>query len=286
MSLAVYEKSGSPRAKFANPTANGGSSIEFTYVVLGTDSETVAANAALAVAPLAYLANGETLVRQEANASPTGPNSWEVSVSFGPEDDEKSQQPPEAGLWHFSFDTTGGTHRITQSIETLWRGERSQSNPAPDLRGAVNYDGGKVQGVDIPVPKLEFSITAYYAPQAVTTAFVANIARNTSKANSAAWLGFAAGELLFLGGNGQGEIPTAAGQRVKPIPITFKFAASENRENIQVGDILVPKKDGWDYLWVRYEKIEDAGVVYPIPVHAYVEKIHERVPFAQLFGFG
>jgi hypothetical protein len=74
-----------------------------------------------------------------------------VSVSFGPEDDEKSQQPPEAGLWHFSFDTTGGTHRITQSIETLWRGERSQSNPAPDLRGAVNYDGGKVQGVDIPV---------------------------------------------------------------------------------------------------------------------------------------
>jgi hypothetical protein len=126
------------------------------------------------------------------------------------------------------------------------------------------------------VPKLEFSITAYYAPQAVTTTFVANIARNTGKVNSATWLGFAAGELLFLGGSGQGDIPTVAGQRVKPIPITFKFAASENRTNIKVGDITVPSKAGWDYLWVRYEKIEDAGFVFPIPVHAYVEKVYEH----------
>ena len=58
-------------------------------------------------------------------------------------------------------------------------GERSRSIPAPDLLGAVNDDGKKLQGVDIVVPKLEFSVTAYDAPQAVTTAFVADIARNT-----------------------------------------------------------------------------------------------------------
>ena len=39
-------------------------------------------------------------------------------------------------------------------------------------------------------------------------------------------------------------------------------------------------------LWVRYDKIEDAGFVFPIPVHAYVEKVYERFAFAQLFGFG
>jgi hypothetical protein len=32
--------------------------------------------------------------------------------------------------------------------------------------------------------------------------------------------------------NGHGDIPMVAGQRVKPISITFKFAAAENRENI------------------------------------------------------
>ncbi|MFM7845373.1 MAG: hypothetical protein ACKPEY_14230 [Planctomycetota bacterium] len=286
MSLTVYEKAGSPRARFVNATSNNGSSIEFTYVVLGTNSEADAANGALAVAPLAYVVNSETLVRQEANPTPTGPDSWEVSVHYGTEDQQQSQETPEPGTWHFNFDTTGGTHTITQSLQNVWRGERSQVNPAPNLLGAINYDGKKVQGVEIVVPKLEFSITAYYAPQTVTTTFVANIARQTGKVNSSTWLGFAAGELLFLGGGGQGDIPTAAGQRVKPIPITFKFAASENRTNIQVGEITVPSKAGWDYLWVRYEKTESNGTVYPIPVHAYVEKVYERFEFAQLFGFG
>lgn len=64
MSLTVYEKHKSPRAKFVNATENNGSSIEFTYVVLGTNSEITAANAALAIAPLAYLVNDEVLVRQ------------------------------------------------------------------------------------------------------------------------------------------------------------------------------------------------------------------------------
>jgi hypothetical protein len=286
MSLTVYEKHKSPRAKFVNPTANNHSSIEFTYVVLGTTSEIAAANAALALAPLAYVVNDEVLVRQEVTPDATGPESWEVTVRYGGEDEEKSKEPPEPGTWHFSFDTTGGTHKITQSLQNVWKGERSQSNPAPDLRGAVNYDGKKVAGVEIVVPKLEFSITAYYQPQQVTTAFMANIARNTGKVSSDAWLGFAAGEILFLGGTGNGDIPLVNGQRVKPVSVTFKFAASENRQNIKVGEITVPEKKGWQYLWVKYEKLEENGLVFPVPVHAYVEKIYEETAFQSLFGFG
>jgi hypothetical protein len=103
-------------------------------------------------------------------------------------------------------------------------GERSRSTPAPDLLDAVNYDGKKVPGVDIVVPKLEFIVTAYDAPQAVATAFVTDIARNTGNVNSDDWLEFEAGESLFLGGSSQRDIPTVAGQRVKPIAITFKHA--------------------------------------------------------------
>ena len=73
---------------------------------------------------------------------------------------------------------------------------------------------------------------------------------------------------------------------MKPIVITFKFAASENREDLDVGDIRVPTKDDWDYLWVRYEKTEENGQVLPVPVQAYIEKIYERFAFAQLFGCG
>jgi hypothetical protein len=286
MSITVYEKAKSPRARFVNPTENNGSSIEFRYVVLGTQSEVQAANAALALAPLAYVVNDEVLVRQEVVPDASGPESWEVAVKYGTEDQKKSREKPEPGTWHFSFDTTGGTHKITQSLETLWRGERSNINPAPDLLGAIGYDGKKVQGVETVVPKLEFSITAYYLPQAVTTAFMANIARATGKVNSDDWLGFDAGEVLFMGGTGNGDIPLVNGQRVKPVSVTFKFAASENRTDVKVGDIIVPEKKGWHYLWVKYEKVEDAGFVFPIPVHAYVEKIYEETGFADLFGFG
>src|SRR5437868_5739207 len=121
MSLTVYEKAKSPRAKFVNSTENNGSSIEFTYVVLGTASEIVAANAALAIAPLFYLVNNEVLVRQEVTPDATGPDSWDVAVHYGTEDEEKSQEKPDPGTWHFSFDTTGGTHKITQSIKNIWR---------------------------------------------------------------------------------------------------------------------------------------------------------------------
>lgn len=142
MSIAVYEKSGSPRARFVNPTANSGSSIEFAYIVLGTASEIDAVNAALAVAPLAYLANSETLVRQEATPTPTGPTSWEVAIRFGGEDERKSQEPPQPGTWHFQFDSSGGFHRVTQSLETLWRGERHhlQIRRLGESRG---YRGGR-----------------------------------------------------------------------------------------------------------------------------------------------
>lgn len=285
MSLTVYEKAKSPRARFVNPTDNNGSSVEFTYVVIGTMDEIEAANAALAIAPLFYLVNTEFLIRQEAAPEATGPYSWDVVVKYGTEDQQKSQEPPQAGTWHFHFDTTGGTHKVTQSLQNIWKGERSQSYPAPNLFGAVNYDGKKVAGVEIIVPKLEFSVTAYYAPQTVTTAWMANIARNTGKVNSDDWLGFKGGEILFLGGSGEGDIPTVYGQRVKPVSVTFKFAASENKTDVKVGDITVPTKKGWHYLWVRYEKIESTGFVYPVPVHAYVEKIYEETGFAALFGF-
>ena len=120
MSLTVFEKAGSPRARFVNATPQNGSSIEFSYVVLGTSSEIDAANGALALAPLAYLVNSETLVRQEATPTPTGPDSWEVTVRYGTEDEQQSQQPPQPGTWNFNFDTAGGTHKITQSLDNLY----------------------------------------------------------------------------------------------------------------------------------------------------------------------
>lgn len=42
-------------------------------------------------------------------------------MRYGTEDDRKSHEIPEAGFWRFSFDTTGGTHKVTQSLDVSGR---------------------------------------------------------------------------------------------------------------------------------------------------------------------
>jgi len=288
MPITVYEKHGSPDGRFVNPVDGAGSSFTYTYVVLGTGNVTTATGTVAAVAPLFYLADdSQILVRQEFIPKVVGPTSWEIGVRYGTEDDRKSHEVPEAGFWRFSFDTTGGTHKITQSLETIHRVEADPADPAPDLKQAIGWDGKRVNGVDVVVPKLEFDITAYYAPATITAGYMKDLARKTGRTNDGAWLGFDEGEILYMGSTGDGDVPLACGPRVKPIPIVHKFAASENVTDLAVGDMTVPSKKGFEYLWVRYKQIEsdDTTNIIPKPVHAYVERTYEKTDFAALFGF-
>lgn len=281
----VYESADSPELSVSiNQT---GSSAKLRYTVLETTSSSTAITLVAAAAPAAMTVNGEVLIRQTLKPKIEGHDTWFVDVSYGPEDSKKSQEPPEAGDWRFSFDTTGGTHNLKQAIAEIWKGEASAGNPAPDLQLAIGFDGKEIKGVDIPVPVLRFTITAYYPAENVTTEFVANLARATGKTNDDDWLNFEEGELLFMGASGEGDIPTTAGARVKPIPVTLKFDASENRTSIPVGTLItVPSKKGWEYLDVKYEKIDDDNLVAMQPVHARVYQVHRDTDFAALFGFG
>ena len=289
MPITVYEKHGSPDGRFVNPVDEAGSSFTYTYVVMGTSNVTTASSVVATASPLVYLANdGQLLIRQEFIPKVTGPDSWEIGVRYGTEDDRKSHEPPEAGFWRFSFDTTGGTHKITQSLETIHRVEADPADPAPDLKGAIGWDGKKVNGVEIVVPKLEFDITAYYPPASINAEYMKNLARKTGRTNDGEWLGFAEGEVLYMGSTGDGDVSLVSGARVKPIPIVHKYAASENVTDLEIGDMTVPAKAGFEYAWVRYKQIEsdDATNIIPKPVHAYVERTYEKEDFAALFGFG
>jgi len=98
--------------------------------------------------------------------------------------------------------------------------------------------------------------------------------------NNAPFKGCAAGECLFLGASGskRGDGDWEIG---------FKFAASPNKTNLTVGDITVPAKKGWEYLWVRYEDKEDANakILVKRPLSAHVEKVYHDGDLSQL-GIG
>lgn len=290
MAIDVWESSDSETMDRTNKDTSG----SLRYWCTGTDSSDAVVVAVAAVAPLGVEVDGGFAIRSKISPKLIATETWEVKVDYADEDDEKSDETPEDGTWQFSFDTTGGDHEITQSISTVERYYRTSGNPAPDLRGAIGWDGKKLNGTKIVVPKLEFQIEAYYDSSVVDTTFAANLARATGKTNDAPWLNFEECEVLFMGSTGQGDKPTRRGQRVKPAKVVFKYACSENRDDIVVGEIALKSggagaatisKKGWEYLWVHYTKKDTVdGIVYPTPEWAYVEMVYRSANFAALFG--
>ena len=259
------------------------------WVVRGAGDEYEAQAHLALVCPIALALGLNFLIRQKIDVKHQGAGLYLASVDYGPENDPKSEKAPEPLEHKFAFDTTGGKHKISLSEggDFFRQWAYSQTLIPPDLKGAMNYDGKKVHGVDITVPNLEFTITVYFAPAVIDITFVQEMGRKTGRVNSDPWLGFLPGELLFLGATGDVPIPSLRGQKIKPIPIQLKFAASENRNDIVIGSNPQPiTKQGWDYLWVRYERMENGGLDYPVPVHAYVNRVYTRLAFKPFFKFG
>jgi hypothetical protein len=289
----IYEAFASGPVTVAESGKGGDNTI--IYQVTGTTSKATASALVRVTSPLAVIAGEETLVRQKVATRPLGLDIWESTVSYGPEDEKDSEEPPVPGTWKFGFNTTGARHTITKSKSTKsrhWRTDQPES-PAPDLKGAINFDGKKVRGVEVPVPNGQFHITAYYHPAVVTTGLMRNFMRKTPRTNTDSWLGFDPFELTYLGTEGDGDMPTVAGQRVQPIALKHHFDASENRTNIEpLFDGHEPAAPasldakGSEYLWYRYADRAKDNQAAVEPVHAYVETIHDAISFQDFFGFG
>jgi hypothetical protein len=215
--------------------------------------------------------------------------------------------PPEA-----SFDTTGGTGKRTQKIslrdwaltaigtDVLKYIHPEDPDPAPPvapadpddwvLKDEYLFDGAigvtpdhDVEGVDLVVPKLALSYRKLWLRSAVTTAYIKTLARMTGKTNNAAFKGFDAEELLFLGARGQTQGAFYS--------IEYVFDASEN-----IDDFVVPGanfqptpivKFGHDYFWVWYQRVrkDDEKLVRPKPIIAYVDQVYYTGDFS-LLGIG
>ena len=151
---------------------------------------------------------------------------------------------------------------------------------APDFGGAIGVTSDGVEGVDITVPVYQFSETHYFTDAQVTASYKGAIFSCTGKTNAGSFRGFSAGEVLFLGATGskRGDGPDDDWE------ITFRFAASPNQTNLNVGPVTGINKKGWEYLWVRYADAEDSGsgAIIKKPIAAYVERVYDQANFGAL----
>lgn len=253
---------------------------EIGYTVRNEADGSAARAAVLAAAPATY--DGKAL--DDVQVDPVFVDStnaaaciWDAVARYALAD----AVPLAAGESSFIFETSGGTQHITQSRSTISR-TPAPGGTAPDFKGAigVSSDGKSVEGVDIVVPVYEFAETHIKTDASVTAAYKAILFGLTGRTNDATFKGLAAGECLFLGasgskrGDGNWEI-------------SFRFAGSPSVTNEPVGDITVPAKKGWEYLWVLYEPAPDdtAKAVVAKPKAAYVERVYRSGDFSTL-GIG
>lgn len=252
-----------------------GASLLRKYIVLGTADENEVVELAYATAPVLF----DGLVRKSVRGNPQGGAIWLVDVEYAPIDpnDAVGTEPAEPvapGLTEelgpaFSFDTTGATVHITQSLDT-W----SSSAGAPDFKQAIGVTKDRVEGCDILVPKMDWQLDVKRV--SCTGQYLMNLSRLTGRTNLAPFYGAALAEVLYLGASGK----FTSKDRWS---ITHRFSFSPNRLNIDVGNgITLPEKYGHQYMWVAYGPAVDANQLIQVPVAAYAEKVYEGGDFSLL----
>lgn len=177
------------------------------------------------------------------------------------------------------YRTTGQTARVIQGFGSVY--SQALSGPAPNFNGLVGVTRDGVEGVDVPIPSLAFSID--YRFSAISQVYLYLCHFLTGCMNSAPYLGFAAGELLFHGIEGEISIDSSGAIVLGDSPISFNFEASPNLTNIQVGPFVVPFKYGWDYLWPRTVESDNNNAVIRRTESVHVDRV-VRIADLSLLG--
>jgi hypothetical protein len=279
MPLTWIEDGDSRQATIVRKGKKATSSYTKSYKVFGTDDDTVlhAEINAEITANGAYWqypgVPGMQLTAEQYGVSYLGDKAWQVTISYEKGGAEDGTEPLKRAR---SFDTTGGTQHITQAeSETIFGG-------GPSFGNAISVDDNGVNGVDIVVPQLQWTETYDVPNSYVTNAYIKGVATQTGRTNSAAFRGFDAGEVLFLGCSGSQEWDDQKGRG--PWSLSFRFVASPNVTAQPVGSLSVNKK-GHEYLWVRYESATESNQLIKRPKFAYVNKVYKDGNFSAL-GIG
>ena len=184
---------------------------------------------------------------------------------------------PEVGGYTVSIDTTGATGKQTEAYVQSRFVATGETN-AREYGTTVNVQNNEPQGVDRTIPALKLNINARIPkaniPDPIT--YAKTVAGLTGTVNNAPYLGFAAGELLFMGASG--DIVTEEPQ------LTFTFGASANLSGHTIGPITGITKAGHDYIWFDYKKVKDqtSGLQISKPRAAYVSRVYTWADFSPL----
>lgn len=177
-----------------------------------------------------------------------------VTYELSTIEEEEAEEQPGATE---SFDTTGGSVHRTQGQEVV----ETVGDYSVDLGAALNYDGEKVQGIDVIAPAYRYTFTVRKLDSEVTEAFQQKLHELTGTVNSEQVKWFLKRDLLFHGAVGSKTRQNAKDATGNDIEdeweITYNFDGRLTEVAFKVGRFIVPIKAGWDYVTAVYEDFDD-----------------------------
>lgn len=259
--------------RFDSRTVNEGQSAELLYDVRDQADELTARTDVKAVAPATY----DGMPRRRVDIERKAVNHWLATVVYSP-NDTSAEEPPLADIGDsvFTFNTSGGTQRITQGTNVANYAPAGET--APDFKGAINVGPNGVEGIDVVVPAFEFTETHVVDDADVDAAYQLAVANLTGKFNNATFKGFPAKTVQFLGAQG-----TKRGVG-SPWEISYSFRYSPNVTSLTVGTITGIDKSGNEVLWFVHsdEDDQDAGRITRRVTSAHVDRYADTASFTGL----
>lgn len=163
-------------------------------------------------------------------------------------------------------------------------------NGVPDFGRAIGVNAETVEGVQVEIPKIAFSINikkdkTTLAPGYLQTLLDLQLHTNASTYVLTVYgqtMTFSPESLKFLGA------PFKLDGNIT-LDITFKFEASKSisfSDSITIGSSAPIVKAGWNYLWVFYTRQTDAATGRTVnkPQYVLIERVYPTADFTR-FGF-
>lgn len=253
--------------------------LEREYLVRGPEDEIEAERVLLEKTPETIsLPRRDPLFRGTYSVSEKGPKWWEAKIKYAEAFTDVGGVGGQETL-RLSFGVQTETVHITQALKTIGRYPQ-EGKDAQDYYGVIGQTHDlEAAGCDILTAKLSFNITVFCPQAYVTYAWVRGLSQVVGHPNDAPWKEFGTGEVMCLGVSG------AYRQLMRDWELSYSFLVSPTMRDLEImGLVPITEKIGFDYLWVRYEKvaIDDGKVIVQRPIQANVERVYTFADYSFL----
>jgi hypothetical protein len=221
--------------------------------------------------------SGDTipLVLDNVDISQVGDLMWRVELEYA----LPSAQQESADYVRLSFQIRTNQTNRKQSISV--RNSTSRTGYAiatpPNPYRAIGFSDGQIEGADVFTGEQSFSLTKYYDPSLWLGSLIPTWGALVPCYNNDVFYGCSAGEVLFLGAQGDGSL-------YSKIPVTFDFLFSPNKNAVADEGFPALTALGHDIIDYRFEEAINLTTNDTVryPTYRYVHQMYLPASFSAL----